>query len=504
MSATQAATGAATRIETDLVVVGGGGAGLAAAAEGAKLGLRVLVLEKAERLGGTTALSVGSIMAAQSTPQRRAGIADTPEAHAKDLDDIARRMGIDNDTGLTRLLSENVAETVDFLRSIGVNFLGPLPQPPHTAARLHQVMPTSRAYIRRLERHCRKLGVSFRLATRAVKLRTEGADVIGVEAEGRDGVLEVTARAGVLLASGDVGGDQSMMRAYMKSWAEGIEVYNPVNTGDGQRIAAEIGARIVPRKDLGPEFAAHLRFVPPPRSILHAIPPYPTLTRLMVWAMNSMPERLIRPVMMKFLTSTLGPDSGVYEHGAILVNKHGDRFADERDNPNLEVAKQPGGEAFIVFDHRFAQKFSRWPHFIATAPGVAFTYVGDYRSARPDLFTAGRGIDDLAKKMGFSLQRLNAAISGVNGERPEELRLRTAPFYALGPIKLWLLLAPIGLAVNQRLQVLDEAGNAIPGLYAAGGAGQAGFTITGHGHGLGWAFTTGRLAARTAASRLKQ
>jgi len=497
-------TRALTKIETDLVVVGGGGAGLAAAAEAAKLGLSVLVLEKAERLGGTTALSVGSIMAAQSGMQKRAGIEDTPEAHADDLDSIIQAMGIDDDPELRKLLTENVAETIEFLRSIGVNFLGPLPQPPHTISRLHQVMPTSRAYIFRLERHCRKLGVAFRLATKAVKLRTNGKEVVGVEARNADGLLEVSASAGVLLSSGDIGGNASMMHTYMKNWLDGIEVYNPLNTGDGQQMAAEAGARIVPRKDLGAEIAAHLRFVLPKRSFLQMIPPYPWVTRTMVWAMKWMPEWLIRPFMMKFLTTTLGPDMGIYKQGAILVNTQGDRFADEMKNPNLHVAKQPEGKAYIVFDERFAKQFSQWPHFISTAPGVAFAYVGDYRSSRPDLFNKADSIDGLAAKLGFSAERLGAAISEVNGDRDEDLRLQAPPFYALGPVKLYVMVAPVGLAVNKRFEVLNEAGNAISGLYAAGGAGQAGFTITGHGHGLGWAFTTGRLAARSAASRLRK
>ena len=126
----------------------------------------------------------------------------------------------------------------------------------------------------------------------------------------------------------------------------------------------------------------------------------------------------------------------------------------------------------------------------------------DFRAARPDLFTKAKTIGDLADKRGFSPRRLADAISGANAERPEEMRLGTPPFYALGPIKLWLLIAPIGLAVNDRLEVLNESGKAIPRLYAAGGSGQGGFTITGHGHGLGWAFTSGRLAARSAAKAL--
>src|SRR5262245_52846346 len=224
----------------------------------------------------------------------------------------------------------------------------------------------------------------------------------------------------------------------------------------------------------------------------------------MVAAFKNMPKRMIRPLLMKFVITTLGPDRGVYEHGAILVNKYGERFADELSSPNLLVPQQPDGVAYIVFDHRFAQKFSRWPHFISTAPGVAFAFVDDYRFARPDLFHVGQSVALLANAVGFSDQLLRVSIAAANAGRPDETKLVMPPFYALGPIKLWVMVAPIGLSVNTRFEVLNEAGQPIPGLYAAGNAGQAGFTVTGHGHGLGWAFTSGRLAARNAAATLSQ
>ncbi len=86
-----------------------------------------------------------------------------------------------------------------------------------------------------------------------------------MEAETRGGPIRVKTRAGVVLASGDIGGDTTMMHAHMKNWVDGIEIYNPNNTGDGHKLAAAIGARIVSRKDLGAEHAAHLRFVRPSR-----------------------------------------------------------------------------------------------------------------------------------------------------------------------------------------------------------------------------------------------
>jgi fumarate reductase flavoprotein subunit len=156
-----------------------------------------------------------------------------------------------------------------------------------------------------------------------------------------------------------------------------------------------------------------------------------------------------------------------------------------------------------VFDQRFAEKFSRWPHFVATAPGVAFAFVDDFRRARPDLYTTAATPEALSVTLGFSADKLRNAINDVNATRPDDIKLTDGPYYALGPIKLWVMVAPVGLAVNTRLEVLDTAGQPIPGLYAAGNAGQAGFTITGHGHGLGWAFTSGRLAARNAAERMR-
>ncbi|HZT47146.1 MAG TPA: FAD-dependent oxidoreductase, partial [Hyphomicrobiaceae bacterium] len=75
----------ATRDPEADVVVGGGGAGLAAASTAASLGRRVILIEKAAALGGTTAWSVGSVTATGTPHQRRAGIDDSPQQHFEDL-----------------------------------------------------------------------------------------------------------------------------------------------------------------------------------------------------------------------------------------------------------------------------------------------------------------------------------------------------------------------------------------------------------------------------------
>jgi glycine/D-amino acid oxidase-like deaminating enzyme len=72
-------------VETDVLVIGGGGAGLAAAVSAAEAGGRVIVAEKCNRLGGTSGLSIGSITACCTSYQIRQGIVDSPEALFEDM-----------------------------------------------------------------------------------------------------------------------------------------------------------------------------------------------------------------------------------------------------------------------------------------------------------------------------------------------------------------------------------------------------------------------------------
>jgi len=83
--------------------------------------------------------------------------------------------------------------------------------------------------------------------------------------------------------------------------------------------------------------------------------------------------------------------------------------------------------------------------------------------------------------------------------RTAPLQLTRAPFYCLGPAKAYVVFTNGGLRVSTRLEVLRPDGSFIPGLYAAGSNGQGGQLLEGHGHHLGWAFVSGRVAGRNAA-----
>jgi succinate dehydrogenase/fumarate reductase flavoprotein subunit len=73
----------------------------------------------------------------------------------------------------------------------------------------------------------------------------------------------------------------------------------------------------------------------------------------------------------------------------------------------------------------------------------------------------------------------------------------------LGPVKSYVVFTDGGLKVTERLEVVRDDGSVIPGLYAAGSTGQGGLLLGGHGHHLGWAFISGRIAGRNAASNVR-
>ena len=105
--------------------------------------------------------------------------------------------------------------------------------------------------------------------------------------------------------------------------------------------------------------------------------------------------------------------------------------------------------------------------------------------------------------MGVPPENLAATLQRYNGgERGSRPALERAPYYALGPVKSYVVFTDGGLKVSERLEVLRADGSVIPGLYAAGSTGQGGLLLEGHGHHLGWAFISGRIAGRNAAAEV--
>ena len=156
-----------TKDRCDVLVIGAGGAGLAAAIEARTLGANVVLIEKNDAPGGTTAWSIGSFTATQTPHQISAGIQDSTDAHFDDMPSSAGKDADRDNPGLRRLFVENAGDTLRWLMSMGVDFFGPMPEPPHTKPRMHNVLPNSRAYIKWLGKHAMRIGVDIRCGVRA-------------------------------------------------------------------------------------------------------------------------------------------------------------------------------------------------------------------------------------------------------------------------------------------------------------------------------------------------
>lgn len=469
----------------DVLVVGGGGAGLAAAITAAELGRKVMLIEKSAALGGSTALSIGSVTAAGTPDQKAAGVEDSPVEHLADFPAWAGPLAHRDNLELARVLTDNAAGALAWLRESGLEFYGPLPEPPHRKPRMHNVLPSSRAFVYHLSRRARRAGVQVVLNAPATHLLMDHSQVIGVE----------TAKARLLAKSVVLaGGDFSAARDFRREFAAPehceLAAVNANSEGDCQRMAREIGGVVV-NGDLAfgdPRY----RFRPPARSPWWlGLPPSRPLTSLMRFALRRVPAPVIRPFILGFLTTALAPETSLFDKGALLVNANGELFRREGESLGFAIARQPEKQAYALLDATAMETFSRWPNYVSTAPGVAYAYIDDYRRTRPDICALGDTLEEVARLRGMNPERLK-----------ENFRSRQAkpPYLLLGPIHSYVVLADGGLAVSQQMEVLDRGGRAIAGLYAAGSSGQGGLLLRGHGHHLAWAFVSGRIAGASAAA----
>lgn len=492
----------------DVIVVGGGGSGLAAAVAAAEQGVRVLLLEKTSQLGGTTGIAVGSFTANRTVYQRRAGIDDNADDHEAD----AARFGpadvqAQNNGPLRRFFLEHAAETLDWLVGMGLRFYGPSPEPPNRVPRMHNVVPNAKAYIATLQSRVLRLGGQIECDARVVELQIEHGRVTGVVADVKGQNTTFQAARGVILAAGDYANSPELIGHHKGPQFTAIEGINPYSTGDGHRLAEQAGGALL---NMAITYGPELRFIPPPRKpFTQLLPGSGPLAHVMGRMLPLVPRGIINVMVKRLLVTWQHPENALFDDGAVLVNNRGERFCDERACPQREIAiaAQPEKIAYILMDQRLAERYSRWPHFISTAPEIAYAYVADYLRLRPDVTVQADSLSRVADARGLPAEALVAAIDRFNqyardeesdpcGRTGDRQPLAGNRWVMLGPLKAYFTTTEGGAAINQRLQVLDREGRAVEGLYAVGQNGLGGQVLWGHGLHIAWAMTSGRLAGR--------
>jgi len=246
--------------------------------------------------------------------------------------------------------------------------------------------------------------------------------------------------------------------------------------------------------------------VPPPGDPFEQfLPTSGFLAKMMGRLVPLLPQFLINWRIKRLLLTWQHPENSLFDDGAILINADGKRFCNETDCPEREIAisEQPEKAAYILLDERIAALYSAWPHFISTAPKIAYAYVDDYLKLRPDVSIAGT-LEEIAEQRNLDVAHLHESVSQFNkyiggqqsdpyGRTGDDNALTGKRWVLLGPAKAYFTTTEGGVAINQSLQALNENGSPIPGLYAIGCNGMGGQVLWGHGLHIAWAITSGRL-----------
>lgn len=453
--------------QADVVVVGGGASGLAAAASALESGARVIVLEKAPHTGGSAALSAGIVTAAGTDIQKASGLpADSAGLAKLWLEDQKRSVkGAPAnlpDAAQVEALVKQSAETVDWLtKKVGMQFSANAAAADGIGA--YQLLPISSdasrpagaEEVEKLEQYVKKLGGIIRTATPAWKiLTTDDGRVSGVAAA--DGKNRFTFRAkSVVLASGGFAADLMKVTSRQPRWAVYVERTGAAktSTGDGLTMGLQVGAKEVSDSWLmGTQFA----------------PAYPEMTAAM-----------------------LGPRGFA---GATLVNEKGLRFVKE-DLPNITSEMSQQLDVWLLTDSKDPEKAKTLRNYLGF-----------------DTIVHGSTPEELGRRMGAradnvkqTIEKLNAdAAAGKDtafGRDPINFTsLTQAPYFA---VKVRPVISGTigGFAVTPDFQVLDNALKPIQGLWAAGELANRAFynRVYEPGTSLLIAYASGRAAGTSAA-----
>jgi succinate dehydrogenase/fumarate reductase flavoprotein subunit len=497
-------------MESDIVVIGGGAAGLAAAVKASEEGVSTILIEKEVNLGGTTLLAVGSVTAAGTILQEKAKIKDTPDLFFEDLKKAAELWGLSDrfrdDQEMFKMYSREAGKTVNWLISLGLTFHGPMIEPPHSCPRMHNIIPSSLAYINILRKKAERNGVKIMLGHKVEELLLENNKVVGVRGKSVNGnEFNIKSKA-VILATGNYSSNYELKLIMLGEQIAKIEGVNPKATGDGIILGMKIGADTKNMDVIiwGPE----IRFIQYKGELLHKFLAKGELPKLINLLLKILPRPILTRYIVKLASTYTAPSLKIFEEGAILINKNGKRFVDETSEMRklaVEASKQPDSEVFILFDEKIAKKFNEWPYYISTFPGIAYAYLADYERHRKDVFTKARDLDELSK-LGIHTLNLRKTITEYNESFKKDINtdklklsimIDTPPYYCLGPLKPYITITEGGLRINTKCQVISKKGEIIQGLYAVGD-GSAGPLAVTHGIHLGWALTSGRIAAECA------
>lgn len=457
-------------VDADVVVVGAGGAGMTAAITAAGEGKSVVILESQSMVGGNSVRATGGMNAAKTVYQdenefgESAGVEKTLKTAAEkyadnetitalaktvseqwaayqanptgyfdsvelmELDTMIGGKGI-NDPELVETLCANSADAIDWLDEHGITLHNVSSFGGASVKRIHRpvnaegkTVSVGSYMIPLLQENCEKAGVKMMLDTTATEILTDAnGAAVGVKATGASGeTVTVNAKA-VVLATGGFGANLDMVVKYKPELKGFMTTNAPGIQGQGIEMAQAIGAATV-----------------------------------------DMDQIQIHPTVEANTAALI--TEGLRGDGAILINEEGKRFIDEvgtRDVVSAAEIAQTGSYSWLVVDQAMADASSVIQGYIKksyTVTGATYEELGK-----------AMGVD--AAAFAETMEKWNGYVEAKNdpdfGRTSFANKLDTAPYYAI-KVTAGVHHTMGGLKINANTEVLNEKGEVIPGLFAAG------------------------------------
>ncbi|MDD7206677.1 MAG: flavocytochrome c [Faecalibacterium longum] len=464
------ATAEDSTVDADVVVVGAGGAGMTAAITAAAEGKSVVILESQSMVGGNSVRATGGMNAGKTVYQdenefgESAGVEKTLKTAAEkyadnetitalaktvseqwaayqanptgyfdsvelmELDTMIGGKGI-NDPELVETLCANSADAIDWLDEHGITLHSVSSFGGASVKRIHRpvnaegkTVSVGSYMIPLLQENCEKAGVKMMLDTTATEILTDAnGAAVGVKATGASGeTVTVNAKA-VVLATGGFGANLDMVVKYKPELKGFMTTNAPGIQGQGIEMAQAIGAATV-----------------------------------------DMDQIQIHPTVEANTAALI--TEGLRGDGAILINEEGQRFIDEvgtRDVVSAAEIAQTGSYSWLVVDQAMADASSVIQGYIKkgyTVTGATYEELGK-----------AMGVD--AAAFAETMEKWNGYVEAKNdpdfGRTSFANPLNTAPYYAV-KVTAGVHHTMGGLKINANTEVLNEKGEVIPGLFAAG------------------------------------
>lgn len=405
----------------DVIIVGAGGAGMAAAIQAKEAGANPVILEKMPIAGGNTLKSSGGMNASETKFQKEQGIEDSNDTF---FEDTLKGGQETNDRDLLRYFVDHSADAIDWLDNMGITLNNISYSGGASVKRIHRPADGSAVggyLVDGLIRNVHEREIPLFVNADVTKINETDDKISGVTVSINGEEKEINAKA-VVVTTGGFGANEEMITTYRPDLKGYVSTNSEGSTGDGIKMIEALGGQTV---------------------AMDQIQVHPTVVQK-----NGM-----------LISET------VRGEGAILVNQQGKRFFNEletRDKVSAAVTELPEHYAYLIFDDALAKR----------AKQVDF-----YKEQ--GVVEEGATIEELAKKIDVPEETLKATLDtwnkAVADKKDEEFGRETAMDYDLteGPFYAIQIAPGIhhtmgGVKINTETQVINKEDKTIPGLYAAG------------------------------------